>query len=296
MIQDYETAVTIERICKRYADGTEANRDISLTIEQGEILTLLGPNGAGKTTLVRQITTELLPTSGDIRVLGRDPVSEPNEVKALLGVVPQDAGLYWDLSAEQHFHLLGKMRGLPGRRARERADELVESLGLEEHADKATQTLSGGLQRRVMIGIATCAEPPVLVLDEPTTSLDPQARRDLWALIREYRREGRTVLLTTHYMEEAEALSDRIGIILQGRLAALDSLPNLRAAYNLEFKISFRRDGAPDDEEEIFGTDDGELVERVRSMGVTEYSVSRATLEDVYLTLTERKGARNGNC
>ena len=217
-------AIRIECVSKRYADGTRANREVSLTINQGEIVTLLGPNGAGKTTLVRQITTELLPTSGEIRVLGHDPVSEPNAVKALLGVVPQDAGLYWDLSAKQHFRLLGKMRGLPGRRARARADELVRSLGLEEHADKATQTLSGGLKRRVMNGIATCAEPPILVLDEPTTGLDPEARRDLWALTREYRREGRTVLLTTHYMEEAEALSDRTGIILKGRLAAIDTL------------------------------------------------------------------------
>ncbi len=183
-----------EGVSKRYADGTWANRDVSLTIKQGEILTLLGPNGAGKTTLVRHITTELLQTSGEIRVLGLNPVSEPNAVKALLGVVPQDAGLYWDLSAKQHFRLLGKMRGLPGRRARARADELVRSLGLEEHADKATQTLSGGLKRRVMNGIATCAEPPVLVLDEPTTGLDPRSPRDLWALIREYKREGRTVL------------------------------------------------------------------------------------------------------
>ena len=281
----------IEGVSKRYADGTWANREVSLTINQGEIVTLLGPNGAGKTTLVRQITTELLPTSGEIRVLGHDPVSEPNAVKALLGVVPQDAGLYWDLSAKQHFRLLGKMRGLPGRRARARADELVRSLGLEEHADKATQTLSSGLKRRVMIGIATCAEPPILVLDEPTTGLDPEARRDLWALIREYRREGRTVLLTTHYMEEAEALSDRTGIILKGRLAAIYTLQNLRAAHNLEFKITFRRDGSHDEDESIFGLDDGELVNRVRSMGVTEYSVSRATLEDVYLTLIEQGGS-----
>ena len=268
-------AIRIEGVSKRYADGTWAYRDVSLTIKQSEILTLLGPNGAGKTTLVRQITTELLQTSGEIRVLGLNPVSEPNAVKTLLEVMPQDAGLYWDLSAKQHFHLFGKLRGLLWRHAREGAKELVNSLGLDEHADKATQTLSGGLQRRVMIGIATCAEPPVLVLDEPTTGLDPQSPRDLWALIREYKREGRTVLLTTHYMEEAEALSDRIGIILKGRLAALDTLKNLRTAHNLEFKITFMRAGYPGDEETIFGSDDGELVERVRSMGITEYSVSR---------------------
>ena len=146
-------------LSKRYRDGTWANRDISFEVEPGELLGILGPNGAGKTTLVRQITTELIPTSGTVRVLGRDAVSDPDSVKPMLGVVPQEANLYWGLTVFHHLRLFGRLRGLSRRDARARADHVIESLRLHEHRDRPIEALSGGLKRRVIVGIAALTRP-----------------------------------------------------------------------------------------------------------------------------------------
>ena len=139
-------AVEVRNLNKRYRSGTWANRDITLTVERGELLAILGPNGAGKTTLVRQITTELLPTSGEVRVFGLDAVSHPNEAKARMGVIPQETNFYFGLSVRHHFRILGKLRGLPPSTAASRAAQLVSDLGLEEHKDKPAEHLSGGLR------------------------------------------------------------------------------------------------------------------------------------------------------
>ena len=279
---------------KRYRDGTWANRDITFDVEPGELLGILGPNGAGKTTLVRQITTELVPTSGTVRVHGRDAVSDPDSVKPMLGVVPQEANLYWGLTVFHHLRLFGMLRGLSRRDARARTDHVIESLRLQEHRDRPIEALSGGLKRRVLVGIAALTRPSLMVLDEPTTGLDPESRRDVWSFIRQYRSEGTTVLLTTHYMEEAETLADRVAVIHEGRLLALDTVDGLRSAHGLEFKVTFSRTEGAAEPETIYGPDDGELVEQVRAMGVRQYAVSRASLEDVYLALTGSKERLDG--
>ena len=287
--------LVVDSINKQYKGGVRANRDISLSVEKGEILGILGPNGAGKTTLVRQITTELLPTSGSIRVFGHDVVSEPNYVKSFMGIVPQEAQLYELLTVKQIFRIFGKLRGLPPKAAGQRAEELIVDLKLEDHRNVTAIKLSGGLQRRVMIGIAVLAQPRLMVLDEPTTGLDPQSRRDLWKLLRSYRERGTTILMTTHYMEEAEYLCDRVGIIHQGRLVALDTVPNLRTAHGYEFKVTFSHNGDDSETQTLYGKDDGELVERVRALGVRQFSVSQTNLEDVYLALTDGKESLDGN-
>ena len=279
---------------KRYRDGTWANRDISFDVEPGELVGILGPNGAGKTTLVRQITTELVPTSGTVRIHGRDAVSDPDSVKPLLGVVPQEATLYWGLTVFHHLRLFGRLRGLSRRDALARTDHVIESLRLQEHRDRPIEALSGGLKRRVLVGIAALTRPLLMVLDEPTTGLDPESRRDVWSFIRQYRSEGTTVLLTTHYMEEAETLADRVAIIHEGRLLALDTVDGLRAAHGLEFKVTFSRTERAGEPETIYGPDDGALVEQVGAMGVRQYAVSRASLEDVYLALTGSKERLDG--
>ena len=279
--------VEVRGLDKTYRNGAHANRDITLSVRRGELLGILGPNGAGKTTLVRQITTELVPTSGDVRVFGIDAVAHPNRVKGLMGVMPQEANLYYQLSVRHHLRIFGKLRGLPRREASGRARELIHDLRMEQHRDKAANELSGGLRRRLLLGIAALADPPLMVLDEPSAGLDPESRHALWELLRSYRRRGATVLLTTHYMEEAEALCDRVGIIQDGRLLALDTIANLRADHGFEYKVVYEAD---DRTHTVYGADDTSLVRQVQSDGIREYSVSRTTLEDVYLGLTGGEG------
>ena len=251
--------------------------------------------GAGKTTLVRQITTELLPTSGAIHVFGHDVVTEPNVVKGLMGIVPQEAQLFEELTVHQVFRIFGKLRGHSTSGARRRADELISDLHLDEHRDVTTLRLSGGLRRRVFIGIAALANPRLMVLDEPTTGLDPQSRRDVWSLLRQYQERGATILLTTHYMDEAEALCDRVGIIQRGQLVTMDTIPNLRAVYGHDFKITFSSNGDRSAVQTLSGRDDQELVDRVQALGVRQFSVAKTTLEDINLALTDGKETLNGN-
>ena len=277
--------IEVRNLNKRYKDGPQANRDISLTVNWGEALGVLGPNGAGKTTLVRQITTELIPTSGQVRVVGIDAVANPDDAKARIGVVPQEARLFDGLSVYQHLRVFGVLRGLSRRDARERADELIEELDLTTHRDFNSERLSGGLRRRLLVGIAMTAEPEVLILDEPTVGLDVESRQRLWEVLQSYRQRDAAVLLTTHYMEEAETLCDRIGIIQDGRLISLDTIGNLRSAIGHEYKLVYE---TPEGRQTVFGDDHLDLAAQLRAQGIDEYAVMRTSLEDVYLALTQQ--------
>ena len=211
----------------------------------------------------------------------------------------QEAQLFDLLTVRETLHIFAKLRGLSRGDARRRVDELIGELRLEDHRDVACFNLSGGLKRRVMVAMAAVANPSLMVLDEPTTGLDPQSRRDLWTLMREYKSCGATILMTTHYMEEAESLCDRVGIISGGRMLALDTVSNLKSTHGFDFKITFSAngEGSGDGPEEstrtIYGKDDRALVEQVRAMGVRQFSVNRATLEDVYLALTDEEYVRD---
>ena len=276
--------IEVRNLNKRYKDGPHANRDISLTVNWGEALGVLGPNGAGKTTLVRQITTELVPSSGEVRVRGIDAVADPDQAKARIGVVPQEARLFDGLSVHQHLRIFGVLRGLSRRDARHRTDELIEQLDLKAHRNVPSERLSGGLRRRLLVGVAMLAEPDVLILDEPTVGLDVESRQRLWDVIQSYRQRDAAVLLTTHYMEEAETLCDRIGIIQDGRLISIDTIANLRASIGHEFKLTYE---TPEGRQTVFGDNQAALADRVRAEGVDEYAVMRTSLEDVYLALTQ---------
>ena len=254
----------------------------------GEILGILGPNGAGKTTLIRQITTELIPTSGTVTVLGYDAISEPIKVKSLLGIVPQEATLFDHLTAYQHLRIFAKLRGYPGNQANRRAEELVAELNVSEYRNVPIRTLSGGLRRRLLIGIAALARPHLMVLDEPTTGLDPDSRRNLWALLRRYREAGTTVIITTHYMEEAEALCDRVGIIEDGRLLALDTVENLRVSCGRSYRTDYVGNAITGEQEVVYGANQDDVTIRARALGLQGFAVSRTNLEDVYLALTRR--------
>jgi ABC-2 type transport system ATP-binding protein len=224
-----DPAVRVRNLVKRYADGTEASRGIDLDVRRGEILAIVGANGAGKTTFLRQLTTELRPTSGAITIFGIDAVSAPGRAKRLMGVSPQEAGLFETLGVRRHLELFARLKGLPRRAAGAAARELVIALGLATEAERRISGLSGGQRRRILIGLALLGRPPLLVLDEPTTGLDPAGRRLVWGLLKRARSEGASIIFSTHYMEEAEGLGDRVGIISAGRLTALGTVAELTA-------------------------------------------------------------------
>jgi ABC-2 type transport system ATP-binding protein len=194
--------------------------DVSFEIQEGEIFSLLGPNGAGKTTTISILSCLLRPTSGDAWVGGSSVVSEPGKVKGLIGVVPQDVALYGDLSARENLIFWGRMYGLTGAQLAKRVDEVIELIGLVDRQKDRVDKYSGGMKRRVNIGAALLHKPKFLYLDEPTVGIDPQSRRSILDGIKDLNASGMTVLYTTHYMEEAQEISDRVAIMDQGKLIA----------------------------------------------------------------------------
>jgi ABC-2 type transport system ATP-binding protein len=289
---DKTPAIEVRDLSKRYRDGTLANHRISLSIAKGTVFGLLGPNGAGKTTLVRQITGELAPTAGEIRVYDTDVLRHPLAAKVLMGVVPQEASPYLHLRPGEHLSLFGRLHGLDGAAAQRRAAELVDALGLSDHARVPAERLSGGLKRKLLVGNALMAEPPVLVLDEPTTGLDPHSRREVWDLVRAARGRGATVLVTTHYMEEAEALCDRVAIIGGGRILAMGTVEELRALCRNRYKATFGGENG-DQRQTLYGVTYEDLVRQLGRRDIQEYAIGKTTLEDVYLELTARPLSEN---
>lgn len=220
--------VEVQNLFKRYApDAPYAVDDVSFEIHTGELFSLLGPNGAGKTTAISMISTLLKPTAGAVRVDGRDAQRDPMAVRRVIGVAPQELALYDDLSAHENLRFWGEMRGLHGA---ELAQEIAEKLALMELTDRAKDrvgTFSGGMKRRLNLAVALLGHPKLLMLDEPTVAIDPQSRRYILDWVKKLREQGVTILYTTHYMEEAQELSDRIGIIDHGKLIALGTLDEL---------------------------------------------------------------------
>lgn len=283
--------IEVQHLSKVYRSGVRANDDISLSIREGEILGLLGPNGAGKTTLVRQITGELMPTAGMVRVFDLDMVKRPREGRRMLGIVPQEAGLFDHLTLQEHLMYFGRLKGVKGHDLMKGVQTLLQELDLAGHAGKRASQLSGGLKRKLLVGIAMAGHPRALVLDEPSTGLDPRSRRELWELIRRCQRRGAAVLLTTHYMEEAENLSDRVGIIFQGRLMALGTVPELHARIANRFKLTYTLGdvgGYAPERVTVYGRNSEELRRRIDELGLEEYDIAKTNLEDIYLELTRR--------
>jgi len=280
---DASSAIRVDGLMKRYANGTLANADISFTVPPGTVMGVLGPNGAGKTTLVRQVTGELQPTSGAIHVLGIDVVRRPMSARALMGVVPQEAQPYDHLRPAEHLAAFARLRGMSRRAAQSRADELVDLLGLATHARTIARQLSGGLKRKLLVGIALVGDPAVIVLDEPTTGLDPHARREVWALLKRLRAGGRTMIITTHYMEEAEALCDSIALVSGGRIIARGTLDDLRARCREPYRATYENGAGG---ASIGGQTPELVLAELARRGITTFSLGKARLEDVYLELT----------
>ncbi len=216
----------VRDLVKQYGDFT-AVKGITFDIKEGEIFSLLGPNGAGKTTTISMLSTLYTPTSGDAIIGEHSITQEPMAVKQLIGVVPQELALYEDLTARENLIFWGQMYGLSGKTLNTRVDEVLEQIGLTDKAKNRVKTYSGGMKRRVNIGVGLLHKPRLLFMDEPTVGIDPQSRRAILDTVKELNQQGMTVLYTTHYMEEAQELSDRVAIIDHGELIALGTQKEL---------------------------------------------------------------------
>ena len=259
-------------------------RDLDFTVERGEVFALLGPNGAGKTTTVEILEGYRRRDNGEVRVLGEDPAHASAAFRARIGIVLQSSAVYPLLSVRETLDLFAAY--YPAPRA---VSEVIEVVGLEEKRDARVRTLSGGQLRRLDLGLALVGDPELIFLDEPTTGFDPAARRQAWETIRGLRALGKSILLTTHYMEEAQALADRLAILREGRIAAIGSPRELLAGDGV-VEIRFRRDGR----EIVIDTHEptrvlNELTAEALAAGteLEALEVHRRTLEDVYLELTE---------
>ncbi|MDI9634167.1 MAG: ATP-binding cassette domain-containing protein [Methanolinea sp.] len=290
-------------LVKDYGDARAVDR-VSFTVGEGEVFGFLGPNGAGKTSTMRMIQCVSPPTAGELSVFGVDVREDPASIKARLGVVPQETNLDTDFSCRENLLVYARYFGIPAREARERAERLLDFVQLAEKADQPVEGLSGGMKRRLVLARALVNDPLLLVLDEPTVGLDPQARHLIWEKIRALRAEGKTVLLSTHYMEEAERLCDRLVIMDRGRILVEGRPADLVRAYAGEEIVEaenapgvlscLREEGCRfevhGDMVQAFPERPRELAQRILSeCNPGRVLVRRGTLEDVFLSLTGRE-------
>ena len=227
------SALCIEGLSKRYPTGVEALREVSLEVEAGVFFGLLGPNGAGKSTLIHCTTGLAQPTSGEIRVFGHDAIRAYGDARQAVGLAPQELNLDWFLTVEETLDYHAGYFGMPRRERRARAEELLETFSLTEKRRERTRTLSGGMKRRLILARALMHRPRLLILDEPTAGVDIELRLELWHYVRRINQEGTTILLTTHYLEEAEQLCDKIAFINEGMIVAQGSSAELAAKYGV---------------------------------------------------------------
>ena len=309
-------AIVVEGLRKQFdpPKGPVAVDNVSFHIEEGEIFSLLGPNGAGKTTTISILSCLLRPDAGEARVGGFSVRKEPERVKRLIGVVPQDIALYEDLTGRENLVFWGRMYGLGGSELAKRVDEVLELIGLVDRQKDRLSKYSGGMKRRVNIGAALLHRPKILYLDEPTVGIDPQSRRSILDGVRDLNAAGITVLYTTHYMEEAEELSHRIGIMDQGAMIAIGTQDELIRLVGEHTRIDLTLDrdaqtlaerwrvlpgissvSEPEDGRVSLLAEDAnmlmpELFESARLVGarITEMNLTEPNLEAVFLHLTGR--------
>ncbi|HEY5579518.1 MAG TPA: ABC transporter ATP-binding protein [Acidimicrobiia bacterium] len=302
-----ESLVEAKSLTKRFGEFTAVD-GIDFTVEQGEAFGFLGPNGAGKTSTMRMIGATSPITEGSLRVLGMDPVGQGQQIRGRLGVVPQENNLDTELTVFENLFVYGRYFDLSGRVIRERAEELLEFVQLSDRRNDRVEPLSGGMKRRLIIARALINEPDLLILDEPTTGLDPQARHALWDRLYRLKQRGVTLIITTHYMDEAEQLCDRLVVMDKARIVAEGSPRELIERYSPREVVELRF--APDQQEAVIPQLDG-LAQRVEvlpdrvllytddadrtTLGLHELDIfpealleRRSTLEDVFLRLTGR--------
>ena len=267
-------AIEILNVEKRYG-ALQALAGVSLAVAEGEFFGLLGPNGAGKTTLISIVAGLARASAGEVRVMGADVVADYRRARRMLGVVPQELVFDPFFSVRETLHIQSGYFGL--RRNGAWIDEIMHHLDLTSKADANMRTLSGGMKRRVLVAQALVHRPPVIMLDEPTAGVDVGLRQGLWQFIRRLNRDGHTIVLTTHYLEEAEELCDRIAMLKAGRIVALDSTRNLLETFSgLVLKLRTDRDGLPDGlQAEMLPAENGRFVLRLRDYDALEQVLHR---------------------
>jgi ABC-2 type transport system ATP-binding protein len=310
-----DAVIETHGLTKVYPGDIRAVDDLDLVVRRGEIFGLLGPNGAGKTTTAGMLTTRVIPTSGTATVGGIDVVARPAEAKRLIGVVPQTNTLDRSLSVWENLYFHGRFFGMDAKTSKSEATRLLEQFRLSERSGAPVMALSGGMAQRLMVARAVMHRPSILFLDEPTAGLDPQSRIALWEILGELHVDGQTILLTTHYMEEADQLCDRVAIIDQGRIVALDTPLGLKRSLGADTTVKITSDGDLDGlaallRKEIAGAIDATVANGTVLLGVqdatgvvpavvqtaerngfrvTDLSVSETTLETVFIRLTGKE-------
>jgi len=303
-------------LTKVYSGSDQAAVDgLDLSVAAGEIFGLLGPNGAGKTTTAGMLTTRVIPTAGTASVGGVDVIAHPSLARQLIGVVSQQNTLDRSLNVWENLYFHGRLFGMSGKASQSAADDLLERIQLQRWGKASVYALSGGMAQRLMIARAILHRPAVLFLDEPTAGLDPQSRLALWGILGELNRSGQTIMLTTHYMEEAEQLCARVAIMDHGRILALDSPAGLKRSVDADTVAVVRLNGDPgafarrlesetddlgrirllDDGVEIHSRSHGRLVPRLvaaaeaEGLEIVDLSIREPSLETVFIDLTGRE-------
>jgi ABC-2 type transport system ATP-binding protein len=313
-MDDERVAIEVRGVEKSFGDVI-ALAGLDLEVDAGTVFGLLGPNGAGKTTLVHVLATLLLPDRGTATVLGHDVVAEPLAVRRRIGLAGQFAAVDEELTGRENLEMIGRLYRLPSGEARARAHAVLERFRLTDAADRRVSTYSGGMRRRLDLGASLVGRPPVLLLDEPTTGLDPRSRQELWAVIDELRHEETTLLLTTQYLDEADRLAQRIAVVDHGRIAAQGTAAELKATIGTEVLAvrtsdpahaadagTMLADLAAGDAPAVDSTTgevrfavadpraSAEAVRRLdaRRVPIAAIELQQPTLDDVFLTLTGR--------
>jgi lipooligosaccharide transport system ATP-binding protein len=297
-----------KQFTKKGAEPFTAVAGVDFEVRRGEVFGFLGPNGAGKSTTMRMIGCVSPSTSGSLRIFGMDPVADGPAIRARLGVVPQEDSLDTEMQVRDNLHVYGRYFGLPRAVIRERTERLLDFVQLADRGSDKVEPLSGGMKRRLTIARSLINEPEILILDEPTTGLDPQARHVVWDRLYRLKQQGTTLILTTHYMDEAEQLCDRLVVMDKGLIAAEGAPRELIERYSTRevLELRFPLDEQEQAAEKVAGiadrvevlpdrvllyADDGEAaLQAVRGRGLDPINalVRRSTLEDVFLTLTGR--------
>jgi ABC-2 type transport system ATP-binding protein len=314
-LADTEEVIRTEGLTKVFPGGVKAVDQLDLSLQRGEIFGLLGPNGAGKTTTVGMLTSMVVPTEGSAEVGGVDVIAHPALAKQAIGVVPQTNTLDRSLSVAENLYFHGRFFGMGARDAKAEASRLLEKFWLADRASAEVLELSGGMAQRLMVARAVMHRPAILFLDEPTAGLDPQSRIALWQILQELHAEGQTILLTTHYMEEADQLCNRVAIMDHGRILALDTPASLKRGVGADTIVTVSADGRLDElagllEARVPGVTNAKRVDSTvqllatGSQGVlpavvtaaeqggftvTDLSLAEPTLETVFINLTGKE-------